>query len=337
MMLYRKKLISVLILLILVSLFLISCNSNDLSKKEYLAVINDEKIKVEEYKIYLWRIKQLYQNIGQEDIWETKFDGKPAEEVAKERAFDSIKSIKIQVQEGRKMELSFTEEEKEEVVSQTEELINSIGEEEMKNMGLTEQDIKNVVEDTIMSQKVYMETTKDFVGNKSEFEDFFEQNKEMLTQVRVKHILLKTHDLVDGKLVELSKEEQENAKIKAEEALEKARNGEDFDSLVQEYSQDESSLAYNGEYTFMRGQGMDKNFEDASFDLKVNEISDLVKSSYGYHIIKMEEIIEPDKELIELEYYDLMKRNYYNKKLEEWINNATVEINQEVWEEIKIL
>jgi hypothetical protein len=51
----------------------------------------------------------------------------------------------------------------------------------------------------------------------------------------------------------------------------------------------------------------------------------------------MEEIIEPDKELIELEYYDLMKRNYYNKKLEEWINNATVEINQEVWEEIKIL
>ena len=137
----------------------------------------------------------------------------------------------------------------------------------------------------------------------------------MLTQVRVKHILLKTHDLVDGKLVELSKEEQENAKIKAEEALEKARNGEDFDSLVQEYSQDESSLAYNGEYTFMRGQGMDKNFEDASFDLKVNEISDLVKSSYGYHIIKMEEIIEPDKELIELEYYDLMKRNYYNKSL----------------------
>ena len=75
------------------------------------------------------------------------------------------------------MELSFTEEEKEEVVSQTEELINSIGEEEMKNMGLTEQDIKNVVEDTIMSQKVYMETTKDFVGNKSEFEDFLSKTK----------------------------------------------------------------------------------------------------------------------------------------------------------------
>ena len=57
-----------------------------------------------------------------------------------------------------------------------------------------------------------METTKDFVGNKSEFEDFFEQNKEMLTQVRVKHILLKTHDLVDGKLVELSKKNKKMQK-----------------------------------------------------------------------------------------------------------------------------
>jgi len=331
-----KKLIPIFVLSTLVCFLLSACNSDYLSKKEYIAVINNEKIKVDEYKVYLWRIKQLYQNIGQEDIWETKFDGKPAEEVAKERAFDSIKSIKIQVQEGRKMGLTFAEEEKEDILSQTEELMNAIGEEEMKNMGLTEDTIRTVVEDSVMSQKVYTEMTKDFVGNKADFELFFETNKEKLKQVRVKHILLKTHDLVDGKLVALPQEEQIKAKERAEEALGRARNGADFDLLVQEYSQDTDSLPNNGEYIFMRGQGIDQNFEEAAFSLKVNEISDIVETIYGYHIIKLEEIIEPDKDFIEQEYYDLMKKNYFNKKLEEWINNSTIEINQEVWEEIKI-
>lgn len=336
-MFFIKKIVSMLLILIVTSFLLMACDSLKLSKKEYVATINNEKIKVEEYKIYLWKIKQIYQREGQEDIWETKFDGKPAEEVAKENAFDSIKAIKIQVQEAKRMGLAFTDEEKEEILSQTEELVSLIGVEEMKNMGLTEQIIEDVIEDTMMSQKLYNQSTKDFVGNKAEFEEFFEENKEMLKQVKVKHILLKTHDIIDNQLVALSEEEQKDAKEKAEEVLERARNEEDFDALVQEYSQDEASLPKNGEYIFAKEQGMDKSFEEAAFNLEVGEISTLVHSSYGYHIIKLEEIIEPNKAIIEQNYYELMKQNYFNKKVEEWMNHSEIEINQEVWDTIKIL
>jgi len=305
------------------------------NKNDYVAAINDGKVSVEEYKVYLWRIKQVYQSIGQEDIWETKFDGKPAEEVAKERALDSIKSIKLQVQEAKKMKLSLTDEEKEQVKARAGILKSEIGEEEIKNMGISNTTIEKIAEENILSQKLYEAITKDFVVNKEEFEEFFEQNKESLKQVRAKHILLKTHDIKDGKLEALSEEEQEEAYKKAQEALERAKAGEDFAALVQEYSEDEASLPSDGEYVFGRNQ-MEPAFEAASFELKVGEISDLVETSYGYHIIKLEEIIEPDKEETEQSYYDLEKQSFYQSKVQEWMNQATVEINQEVWDTIKV-
>ena len=323
---------AILSIVIIVGILLTGCSS----KNDYVAVINDGKVSVEEYKVYLWRIRQVYQSIGQEDIWETKFDGKPAEEVAKERALDSIKSIKLQVQEAKKMKLSLTEEEKEQIKTRAALLKSEIGEEEIKNMDISNATLEKIAEENILSQKLFETITKDFVINKEEFEEFFEQNKESLKQVRVKHILLKTHDIKNGQLVALSEEEQEEAYRKAQEALERAKAGEDFASLVQEYSEDEASLPSDGEYVFGRNQGMEPAFETASFELNVGEISDLVETSYGYHIIKLEEIIEPDKEVTEQSYYNLEKQSFYQSKVQEWINQAAVEINKEVWDTIKI-
>ncbi|HHW66179.1 MAG: foldase protein PrsA [Epulopiscium sp.] len=328
---FKKRMTAILSIIIVAGILLTSCSR----KTEYVAVINDGKVSVEEYKVYLWRIKQVYQSIGEEDIWETKFDGKPAEEVAKERALDSIKSIKLQVQEAKKMKLALTDEEKEQIKTRASILKSEIGEEEVKNMGISNATLEKIAEENIISQKLYEAITKDFVVDQEEFEEFFEQNKESLKQVRAKHILLKTHDIKNGQLVALSEEEQEEAYNKAQEALERAKAGEDFASLVQEYSQDEASLPSDGEYVFGRNQ-MEPAFEEAAFGLKVGEISDLVETSYGYHIIKLEEIIEPDKEETEQSYYELEKQSFYQSKVQEWMNQATVEINKEVWDTIKV-
>lgn len=317
-------------------MFLPGCSNINLSDQEYIAIINDEKLSVEEFRVYLWRIKQVYQSIGQEDIWETKFDGKPAEEVAKERALDSVKSIKLQVQEAKKMKISLTDEEKEQINVQADLLKSQIGEEEMNNMGIFDATIAKVTEENILSQKLYSEVTKGFVGNEEEFEEFFAQNKDALKQIKVKHVLLKTHDLKNGELVPLSEEEQDQAKQDAQEVLERAKAGEDFASLVQEYSQDEASLPSDGEYVFGKNQGMDPDFESAAFGLKVGEISDLVNTSYGYHIIKLEEEIEPDKDLTEQSYLELKKQSFYQSKVQEWADRSTVEVNEEVWETIKV-
>jgi hypothetical protein len=82
-------------------------------------------------------------------------------------------------------------------------------------------------------------------------------------------------------------------RAKAEGLLKRARAGEDFAKLANENTDDpgnkdpQTGQLKGGFYEFGRGR-MDKNFEDASFALQPGQVSELVETPYGYHIIKLE-------------------------------------------------
>src|SRR5204862_2482637 len=80
----------------------------------------------------------------------------------------------------------------------------------------------------------------------------------------------------------------------AEALLKRARAGEDFAKLAKDNSEDRGSKDKGGEYQFPRGQ-MVPEFEAAAFSLKTNEVSDIVTSQFGYHIIKLSEKIPAKK------------------------------------------
>lgn len=76
---------------------------------------------------------------------------------------------------------------------------------------------------------------------------------------------------------------------KAEEIVKRVRGGEDFAKLAKEFSTDTSNKDKGGDLGwFGRGQ-MVPEFEQAAFTLKPGEVSDIVESTFGYHIIKLEE------------------------------------------------
>ena len=82
--------------------------------------------------------------------------------------------------------------------------------------------------------------------------------------------------------------EQDAAKAKAEQLLEQARkNPAKFDELARQNSQDPGSAANGGDLGYFGRGAMVKPFEDAVYGLKVGEISGLVKTDFGYHIIKL--------------------------------------------------
>ena len=95
----------------------------------------------------------------------------------------------------------------------------------------------------------------------------------------VKHILLLTQ----------GKSEQEKAGIykKMQGILARAKNGEDFDQLAATYSEDPGSKDKGGLYEDFERGTMVKPFEDAAFSVPVGELSDIIETQYGYHILKV--------------------------------------------------
>ena len=111
----------------------------------------------------------------------------------------------------------------------------------------------------------------------------------------VRHILLLTQGKSDAEKLEIRK--------KMEGILARAKKGEDFAELAKEYTEDPGSKENGGLYeNFPKGQ-MVKPFEDAAFSLPIGEISDIVETHYGYHILKiidrkkMKDLDQPKPEL----------------------------------------
>lgn len=102
--------------------------------------------------------------------------------------------------------------------------------------------------------------------------------------IRVEHILV-THALSDGLEHEGTRTEKE-ALQRALDILFRAKNGEDFEKLAQEMSEDKMTASRGGRLPpLSRGQAVPE-FEDIAFHLKPGEISGVVKTQFGFHIIK---------------------------------------------------
>lgn len=130
---------------------------------------------------------------------------------------------------------------------------------------------------------------------------------------RVRHILVK---VAPG----ASEEEKKKAKEKAEGILDKIRAGEDFAKLATELSDDTGSKAKGGDLGFFARGRMVKPFEDAAFSLKPGQVSGIVETQFGYHIIKMEEMKEAG-----IDTFETVKERIRQKLLQDRIRTKVAE------------
>jgi peptidyl-prolyl cis-trans isomerase C len=153
----------------------------------------------------------------------------------------------------------------------------------LTRMDLTEASIKEKIQrDLALKKLIEDEIVPKVTVSESEIRAFYDNNPETFKQperVKASHILIK----VDPKADSAQKAE---AKKKIDMVQAKLQKGEDFGALAKKYSEGPSAPKGGDLGYFSRGQ-MVKPFEDAAFAMKPGEVSGMVETRFGYHLIKV--------------------------------------------------
>ncbi|MCC3864335.1 peptidylprolyl isomerase [Terrisporobacter petrolearius] len=278
------KKIFTFILCLMMTISLIGCSAD----KKAVAIVNGQNITLGNYEKELALYKSSMGASPDESYWKTKNEkGQTYEDEFKDTILDIMISSEVIYQQAEKDKVIPADKQVQDQINSFNESTknNSEYQEQLKKMGINEDFLKFQFTRDLANTNLQKKFEEDTKISETEMKKYYEDNKKSFytDTVTASHILLKTQDS-EGK--ELSAEKKKEAKKKAEEALAKVKSGEDFAKVAKKYSQD-SSASNGGELgTFGRGQ-MVSEFEKAAFNMKKGEISDIVETEYGYHIIKV--------------------------------------------------
>jgi foldase protein PrsA len=159
-------------------------------------------------------------------------------------------------------------------------------------------------------RKLFESLTEKISITDDEVKSYYDSHQDEFMSVKASHILL-------------------DSKEEAEQMLQRVKSGENFNELAQQYSKDPSAKENKGDLNYFRHGDMVEPFEKAAFALKPGEISDIVQTDFGFHIIKVEDSkldkFEDIKEELKGSMLNDKKSAEYEKLLEEMREKANIE------------
>ena len=239
--------------------------------------MGDIRVYYNEAMVYLKSAQEIYEAEYGKGIWDVDIfgDGGSFGEYIKDEVLKQIIQLKVIRDKAIELGISLTDEEKEDAASYANEHYMGISDADRDRYLITRDLLERVYSDNILAEKVFETLTIDVDTN---VPDVHAQ------QITVQHILVYSTELnEEGKRVLLPAQQRNSALDKINGLLERARSGEDFYTLAETNSEHEVI-----EYTFGRGEGPEEfsdTFEQAAFNLKTGEISGLITTDYGWHII----------------------------------------------------
>lgn len=297
---------------------------------ELIALVGDTRVYYNEAMIYLKSAQEKYETDYGKGIWDVDIfgDGISFGEYIKDEVLKQITQLKVISDIAIKEGIYLTEEEKADAASYAAEHYAGLSDADRDSYLVTPGLLEKVYSDNLLAEKVFETITIDVDTNVSDV---------TAKQITVQNILVYGTEInEEGNRVPLSLEQRENAYEKVNTLLEKVRGGDDFYTLAETNSEDDVI-----EYTFGRGEGPEdysSAFEQAAFNLKSGEISGIISTEYGWHIIYCVTDFNEDattrvKEAIIEQRRTELFADYYSR----WSSEYDVVINSDVWDAISLM
>ena len=277
-----------------------------------------------EIMVYLTNIQNRYESVYGTEIWSTNVDGVTLEQNVKDIALAQIARIKTMNLMAKQYEVELSDEENAQVENAAKAYFNSLNDTEKELMGVSEKTIRDMYTEFALAEKVYQYTIRDINPEISDDE---------ARTITVQHILIKTYALDGtGKKIEYTQRARESAYKDACNVLELAQEGEDFDELIRRYSEDDKST-----YSFGKGE-MDEAFETAAFNLGKDEISDIVETEFGYHIIKCLNTFDKEEtDANKIKIVDQRRAEAFGQEYDAYVETLTRNLNEELWDSVSFI
>lgn len=231
------------------------------------AIVNGDPIYMSEVDKQLERISAQHKTAEQKKA----FTQQKAQ--IQKQILDILVDQKLYEQQAEKLGVKVTDQEVENEVNRTKKRFPSEAEfaKALKDAQMTLDDLREFTKNRLLQERVNNKVVGKITVTDAEMQDYYEKNKDQFKdpeQVKVSHILVKTED--------------EAKKIRAEIV-----GGLDFAEAAKKYSTDAATKTKGGDLGFVQKGVMAAEFEQAAFALGIGEVSQPVKTQFGWHLIKV--------------------------------------------------
>ena len=325
-----KKFIPIILMMFLLT----SCG------EKLVAKVGDTKITQSEFSFYLNSIKEQMQGteLKTDADWESQeIEGRKAIEIAQERALDIAIKNAIYVEASKAHGFELGVDEKMAVDRMKNQIIESYGNHNgyaiyLEENNITDKFMDKMIESSAYQSMIYDEISKTSPVTDDEILTYYNENKKEIDSryMKAKHILILSTEPDTG--IPLSTVDKEEAEKKALEIYDRVLAGEDFDALMNEFSQDPGLSTAPDGYVFGPGE-MVPEFEETVDSAEIGGFG-YCESSYGFHII-----LRLPLEVEEIK--DKLTKDIMTEKIDEvatgWAEEYGVEIEkfEENYKEIK--
>ena len=294
---------------------------------ELMAMVGDSKVYYNEAMVYLKSAQQKYEKDYGNSIWSADIlgNGETFGNMIKDEVMNQITELKIICAEAAKEGITLSEEELSDANSYAKEHFDGLKAEDIDRYLITEELLRKIYAENLLAEKVFETKT---INVDTEVSD------QDAKQITVQQILIYSVEYdADGKKIDLSAEEKADAYEKVQNLLEQAKTTDDFHSLAEANSEADTI-----EYTFGRGEGpkdYSAAFEKAAFTLKTGQVSDIISTDYGWHILycvsdnNEDATIQKKEEII-----DKRRSEMFADLYTEWSKEYDVIVNSEAWKAI---